>query len=94
MRTIEVSSTFKKDYKRVMASPHHADVRARYEIVATLLAEDKALPDCYRDHPLIGDWKGYRECHLKPDLLLIYRKEEPEILRVARLGSHAELFRK
>ena len=94
MRTIEVSSTFKKDYKRVRANPHHADVREQYERVATLLAEDKPLPDYYRDHPLIGDWKGYRECHLKSDLLLIYRKEEPEILKIARLGLHSEIFKK
>ena len=46
----------------------------------------------YRDHDLSGDWAGYRECHIKPDLLLIYRKSEPSTLRLARLGSHSELF--
>ena len=93
MRTIELSTAFKKDYKRAKTTPRHAqDVRALYEAAAQLLAEDKPLPHNYQDHALIGKWKGYRECHLKPDLLLIYRKEEPGILRIARLGSHSELF--
>lgn len=43
-------------------------------------------------HGLIGDWTGYRECHVKPDLLLIYRKPDADTLRLARLGSHSELF--
>jgi mRNA interferase YafQ len=41
---------------------------------------------------LSGQWSGYRECHVKPDLLLIYRKPDPETLRLARLGSHSDLF--
>ncbi|MDR3362385.1 MAG: type II toxin-antitoxin system YafQ family toxin [Desulfovibrio sp.] len=68
------------------------DIRALYEAVALLLAEDRPLPESCRDHALVGDWKGYRECHLKSDLLLIYRTEEPEFLKIARLGSHSELF--
>ncbi|MDD2676921.1 MAG: type II toxin-antitoxin system YafQ family toxin [Methylacidiphilaceae bacterium] len=46
----------------------------------------------YHDHDLSGDWAGYRECHIKPDLLLIYRKSDSDTLRLARLGSHSELF--
>jgi len=68
-------------------------VRALYEAATSLLAENKPLPENYRDHALIGNWKGYRECHLKPDLLLIYRSEESDVLKIARLGSHSELFR-
>ncbi|MDR3175165.1 MAG: type II toxin-antitoxin system YafQ family toxin [Desulfovibrio sp.] len=95
MRTIELSAAFKKDYKRALSNPRHAqDVRAIYEGAALLLADDKPLPENYRDHALVGDWKGYRECHLKPDLLLIYRTEEPETLKIARRGSHSELFRR
>lgn len=71
MRTIERSSAFKRDYKRVKATPRHA----------------KDIDDL-----LTGNWTGYRECHLKPDLLLIYRKPESETLRLARIGSHSELF--
>jgi mRNA interferase YafQ len=60
--------------------------------VVALPITDQDLPDQYRDHALIGDWAGYRECHLKPDLLLIYRKPDVETLRLARLGSHGDLF--
>ncbi len=56
------------------------------------LAEDQTLGPRYRDHDLVGDWVSYRECHLKPDLLLIYRKPDAQTLRLARLGSHSELF--
>ena len=56
------------------------------------LACDEALDGRCRDHALGGKWAGYRECHVKPDLLLIYRKVDGDILRLARLGSHSELF--
>lgn len=59
-----------------------------------LLAEDKPLPESYQDHALVGNWKGYRECHLKPDLLLIYSKPDSHTLRIARLGSHSNIFKK
>jgi mRNA interferase YafQ len=57
-----------------------------------LLVADQDLAHLYRDHALVGDWSGYRECHLKPDLLLIYRKPNVETIRLARLGSHSDLF--
>lgn len=93
MRTIKWSTDFKKDYRRTKATPRHAqDIDGLLEPVAAILAEDKPLPESCRDHALVGNWKGYRECHIKPDLLLIYKIEEPKILRFARLGSHSELF--
>ena len=92
MRTIKRTATFKKDFKRVSANPHHADLRSLLKSVLLLMVEDNPLPDSCRDHALVGNWKGYRECHLKPDLLLIYKTAEPGILRLARLGSHSELF--
>ncbi|MFZ9611571.1 MAG: type II toxin-antitoxin system YafQ family toxin [Methylococcales bacterium] len=45
----------------------------------------------HRDHSLTGDWKDHRDCHVKPDLVLIYRKPNDEVLQLVRLGSHAEL---
>jgi mRNA interferase YafQ len=60
--------------------------------VLELLLEDEMLPSRNCDHPLSGNWEGYRECHLKPDLLLIYGKPNLEIMRLARLGSHSQLF--
>jgi len=59
--------------------------------VLTALATDRPLAKKYRDHLLVGEWMGYRECHLKPDLLLIYKKPDDKTLRLARLGSHSEL---
>ena len=60
--------------------------------VLVALATDQPLDVRYRDHDLSGDWAGYRECYIKPDLLLIYRKSDADTLRLARLGSHSELF--
>jgi mRNA interferase YafQ len=62
--------------------------------VLTLLQADMALPERYRDHALTGNWKDYRDCHIKPDLLLIYQKTDQDellILELVRLGSHSEL---
>lgn len=72
MRTIERSSAFKRDYKRVKATPRHSkDIDSLVSTVVTLLILDQALPESNRDHALSGDWAAYRECHIKPDLLLI-----------------------
>lgn len=60
--------------------------------IVALLLSDQVLSKNNRDHALSGDWSGYRECHIKPDLLLIYRKPDAGTLRLARLGSHSELF--
>jgi mRNA interferase YafQ len=93
MRTIERSSQFKKDYKRVKASPRHRkDLDVLLSSVLLQLLSDDTLPVKNHDHELTGDWANYRECHIKPDLLLIYRKPDVDTLRLARLGSHSELF--
>ena len=93
MPTIERSSAFKRDYKRVKATPRYRkELDSLLSTVVTVLLTDEVLPGLYRDHPLAGDWAGYRECHLKPDLLMIYRKPNASTLRLARLGSHSELF--
>lgn len=93
MRTIESAKAFKKDFKRVKANPRHRkDVEELLTTVLELLVSDEALPSVYVDHPLSGGWNGYRDCHLKPDLVLIYGKPDKAVLRLARLGSHSELF--
>lgn len=64
------------------------------QTVLELLQADEALPEKYRDHALVSNWVGHRDCHIKPDLVLIYKKtEEGEllILKLVRLGSHSEL---
>jgi YafQ family addiction module toxin component len=55
------------------------------------LATDQSLAERYHDHSLTGDWKDHRDCHVKPDLVLIYRKPDEESLQLVRLGSHSEL---
>jgi len=92
MRTIERSTAFKRDYKREAKGRHRATLAAELLAVLTMLANDKPLDPRYRDHDLSGDWAGYRDCHIKPDLVLIYRKLDAGTLRLARLGSHSELF--
>jgi mRNA interferase YafQ len=92
MRTIERSSAFKRDYKREAKGQHRATLDADIVAVLSALASDQPLEPKHRDHDLSGDWSGYRECHILPDLLLIYRKTEAMTLRLARLGSHSELF--
>jgi mRNA interferase YafQ len=92
MRTIERSSAFKRDYKREARGQHRATLDDALLPVLAALANDRLLEPKHRDHDLSGDWSGYRECHVKPDLLLIYRKTDRDLLRLARLGSHSELF--
>ena len=93
MREIEKSSVFKKDFKRIYANPiHRKDIDRLLLTAIDLLLIDADLPKRLRDHGLIGDWHGHRECHIKPDVLLIYKKPDLKILRLARLGSHSDLF--
>ena len=92
MRTIDRSSAFKRDYKRETKGQHRATLETDVADVLKALVDDQPLESRYRDHDLSGDWAGYRECHVKPDLLLIYRKSDNDTLRLARLGSHSELF--
>ena len=76
MRTIERSTAFKRDYKRQRRGQHRTTLDDDLVPVLTALACDLPLEQRYRDHELSGDWSGYRECHIKPDLLLIYRHAE------------------
>ncbi|HIP35936.1 MAG TPA: type II toxin-antitoxin system YafQ family toxin [Crocinitomix sp.] len=84
------TSSFKKDYKKLT----NTDKEILKEVV-TLLANGETLDSKYKDHNLIGNYLGCRECHLRPDLLLIYRIEN-EVLELAltRVGSHSKLFKK
>ena len=92
MRTIKRTSRFKKDFKREKSSGRHKDLETLLREVIELLLIDAPLPLNKFDHDLSGDWKDFRECHIKPDLLLIYRKPNTECLELIRLGSHSELF--
>ena len=93
MRKIEWSNSFKRDYRRIKAAPLHRNLNDQLRAVLVLLGSDQRLPQRYQDHPLSGNWSGCRDCHLRPDLLLIYEKFGNDVLRLVRLGSHSELFR-
>ena len=92
MRTIERSTKFKRDYKRELKGRHRATLDADLMPVLVALASDAPLDQKYADHALSGDRSGYRDCHIKPDLVLIYAKPDDRTLRLAPLGSHGELF--
>jgi mRNA interferase YafQ len=85
---IVFTSQFKKDFKK--AEKQNKDL-AKLESVITSLFSEGDLDPALRDHPLVSNWKGYRECHLTSDWLLIY-KLNPDELILVRLGSHSDLF--
>jgi len=92
MRTTKDTAQFKKDYKRVTRGQYGAIIDAELLAVVRPLATDQPLPAKYRDHALTGKYKGHRDCHIKPDLLLIYFKPDEHTLVLVRLGSHSELI--
>jgi mRNA interferase YafQ len=92
MRRIERTGAFRRDFKREKRGQHRRDIDSLVSNVVSLLAEDKPLSEKNRDHSLSGEWRDHHECHLKPDLLLIYRKPDAEVLQLVRIGSHSELF--
>ena len=91
MRTIEWTGQFKRDYKREAKGKYRATLDVELSAVVNSLANDQALDSRYRDHGLVGNWKDHRDCHIKPDLILIYRLQDAEALQLVRLGSHSEL---
>lgn len=93
MRYIESSGAFRKQLKLMLKrGKHEADIKT----VITLLMNDEALPPKYRDHVLTGNFAGFRDCHIQPDWLLIYQKQDSEdgrgILRLEATGTHSDLF--
>jgi mRNA interferase YafQ len=97
MRTIERTNQFKRDYKRETKGRSKAYVQkleAEFAAVLQVLMVDGTLDPRYEDHPLTGEWRDHRDCHVRPDLLLLYRKSDQDALILVRLGSHSELFRK
>jgi len=90
-REVKRTSQFKKDFKRI-----RNDVRLVSELTETIcrLSADVPLPESMCDHDLHGCWEGCRDCHVRPDVVLIYQKYEDVVkfLKLMRVGSHSELF--
>jgi mRNA interferase YafQ len=91
MRIIKYTSRFKRDFKREKSGRHSKTLDALLSNIVEKLAADIPLPHKNVDHPLSGEWNDCRDCHLKPDLILIYRKTADNGLELVRLGSHSEL---
>ncbi len=88
--TVKVTKKFKRDYK--LAMKRGRNIQLLEDVVADL-ARGIPLPEKYKDHALIGDYAGYRECHIQPDWLLVYRLEDDVlVLTLFRTGSHSDLF--
>lgn len=92
MRMIEHTSLFKRDFKRESKGQYKAIVTGtEFRLLIQALANDLPMPAKLRDHALTGEWKDHRDCHVRPDLVLIYRKPNNQALQLVRLGSHSEL---
>lgn len=91
MREIRYTKRFKRDYKREKSGRHGKKLDAALMAAVNLLVVDDPLPRRNFDHPLSGEWADHRDCHIKPDLILIYRKTDDGFLDLVRLGSHSEL---
>jgi mRNA interferase YafQ len=91
MRTVRYTSRFRRDYKREKAGRHGRYLDAELLEAVNMLSRDERLTRRYFDHALSGDWSDHRDCHIRPDLILIYRKPDETSLELVRLGSHSEL---
>lgn len=91
MRTIKRTTLFKRDYKREKRGKHRICLDDQLLTIVNLLTLDSKLPESVHDHPFTGNLKDFRDCHIKPDLILIYRKANDNTLELVRLGSHSEL---
>lgn len=90
MLRLEMTTKFRKDYK--LCKKRGLDMSLLQDIINILLREEP-LPERCKDHPLIGDYGGFRECHVLPNWLLIYAVQQDRlVLTAARTGTHSDLF--
>ncbi len=90
MRIVKYTSRFKRDYRREKSGRHGKQLDGLLTEVVDMLALDSPLPRRNFDHALTGEWGDHRDCHIRPDLVLIYRKPDADSLELVRLGSHSE----
>lgn len=89
MNTLKLTSQFKKDLKRYK---HRSEIIDKLEDILKLLVNNLPIPEENRPHLLTGNYKGYMECHVESDTLLIWLDKEDGIIKLVRFGSHSELF--
>jgi len=92
MLEVQYTSRFKKDYKLIKKRKY--DIQKLKDVIS-ILCNCECLPQKFKDHELSGDYKGFRECHIEPDWLLIYKiSDNTLILTLTRTGTHSDLFQK
>ncbi|MDP2648459.1 MAG: type II toxin-antitoxin system YafQ family toxin [bacterium] len=94
MYTILLSRRFKRSFKKLQRSGLLSSAATKdFKAIVSALREGKRLHEIYRDHALAGEFLGHRECHIKGDLLLVYQKDDIElIVDVVDIGSHSQIF--
>ena len=90
MKHLSQTKQFSKDVKRMLK--RGKDLGKLKQLISQL-ANGQILDAKHRDHPLIGEWRGSRDCHIEPDWLLVYSADEVT-LRLERTGTHSDLFKK
>lgn len=91
MRTIHRTRQFRRDFKRLKQGQHSNHIDDTLSETLHMLTADRALPPRFRDHPMKGEFNDCRDCHLRGDLVLVYRKSADDTLELVRIGSHAML---
>ncbi len=89
MKTLKLTSQFKKDLKRYK---YKTDIIDKLEYLLNLLVNELPIPQENRPHMLTGNYRGYMECHVESDTLLIWWDKEEQVIKLVRFGSHSELF--
>ena len=89
MKTLKITTQFKKDLKRYKNRPK---VIEKLEFILGLLQNELPIPEENKPHPLTGNFRGHMECHVENDTLLIWWDKESDIIKLVRFGTHSELF--
>lgn len=93
MYKLAFAKSFRKSIKRLVQSKDSNVIKERLELIIETIRQRKVLGSTYKDHALRGAYVGYRECHIKPDVLLLYEVDESmSLITVVNIGSHSELF--
>lgn len=91
MRTIKPGRQFDRDYRRERKGRHGPRLDELLRPIFDALTAEQPLAERYRDHAMTGNWRGHRDCHVRPDLVLIYRFASTDLIELVRLGSHSDL---
>ena len=90
MKELKITSQFKKDLKKYQNQPKRIE---KLKVVLSYLQQGNPIPQEYKPHKLLGDYKDCMECHIENDTLLIWFDENANIIKLLRLGTHSELFK-